>query len=290
VYQIKVAAYRAGVTPEVLRAWERRYGIPSPERDASGYRLYSEEDIRAVRWIREQTEAGVGARQAAELFKGHYGSLEGLVDLEVSRDTLLDLLLAGKQRETEALLEGASVVHGAELTWVEVVGPVLRRIGEMWHRGEISIAHEHRATEIAKSMLVRSLARQREGSQEGARVVVACAPEERHEIGALILALFLSRRGFDVEYLGQTLPLKDLETLVPESAAEAVFLSVSQEKQARQMLAELPELEATIGTRVFLGGAAFSIKSLRSAAGERYLDSDLREAANIAAKLLHPGT
>src|SRR3712207_6525636 len=112
LYTVKAAAERAGVTPELLRAWERRYGVPSPARSASGYRLYSEEDIRAVRWIREKTERGFGARQAVELFKGDRSGLERGLPLGVVRSKLLEGLLAGEWEKAEAF---RSEEHTSEL-------------------------------------------------------------------------------------------------------------------------------------------------------------------------------
>ncbi len=287
VYTVKVAAERAGVTPELLRAWERRYGVPSPHRTPAGYRLYSEEDIRAVRWIREQTQSGLSARQAAELFKGGSLRLEGEPDLDAVRSTLLNLLLTRKRGKAEAVLERAILRYGIEAACVEAVQPVLVRVGEMWHRGEITTAHEHWVSQSLKSAVIRRLVQERNGTPSGIRVTVACAPDELHEIGALMLTLFLARRGFDVLYLGQAVPLSDLRGFVRESGAKAVFLSAAQEERAEQILAELPGFETTNGTRVFVGGLAFESEPLRKAAGERFLAHDAQQAADAAADLLH---
>jgi DNA-binding transcriptional MerR regulator/methylmalonyl-CoA mutase cobalamin-binding subunit len=286
VYTVKVAAERAGVTPELLRAWERRYGVPSPARGPSGYRLYSEEDIRTVRWIREQTESGLSVRQAVELFRGNRSGLEGEHELDAVRITLLDLLLARELAKAKALLERVILGRGIEVVCVEALQPLLARVGEMWHRGEITTAHEHWVSQTLKSVLIRRLVEERERPRDGVRVVVACAPEELHEIGALMLALFLSHRRLDVLYLGQAVPLADLHSFVGESEVEAVFLSVAQEQRAEQMLAGLPEFESANGTRVFVGGLAFESEALRKVAGERFLAPDAQEAADAAAKLL----
>jgi DNA-binding transcriptional MerR regulator len=286
IYMVKAAAERAGVTPELLRAWERRYGVPSPARSASGYRLYSEEDIRAVRWIREKTERGFGARQAVELFKGDRSGLEGEPPLGVVRSKLLEGLLAGEWEKAEAVLERAFLGYGVEEVCLVVVRPLLVRIGEMWRRGEIGVAHEHWMTESLKSALIRRLAEEKKAGREGVRVIVGCAPKELHEIGALMCALFLTHRGLDVLYLGQAVPLEDLRDFIREFGAEAVFFSVSQEARAEQILKALPEFEAASGVRVFVGGLAFESEELRRAAGKRSLSPDLREAADDGVALL----
>ena len=291
-YTIKVAARRAGVAPELLRAWERRYGVPSPRRSASGYRLYSEEDIRAVRWIQEKIGWGFSARQAAELFKGNRSGLGGDSDLDVVRGTLLNYLLAGEGEKAEAVLERAFWGYGIEAVCVGVVQPLLAWVGEMWHRGEIGVAHEHWVSELLRSVLTRLLAEEKKATRGdgGVRIVVGCAPDEMHEMGALTLALFLARRGLDVLYLGRAIPLEDLRGFAQGLGVEAIFLSIAQEARAKQVLAVLSEFEAESRARVFVGGLAFQSEALREAAGEHFLSLDAREAADDAAELLGHGS
>jgi DNA-binding transcriptional MerR regulator len=286
IYTVKGAAARVGVTPELLRAWERRYGVPSPARSASGYRLYKEEDIRVVRWIREKTEWGFGVRQAVELYKGNRSGLGGGTPLDDVRRWLLERLLAGEWEKAETDLGRALLGHGVEEVCLEVVRPLLVRLGEMWRDGEIGVALEHWVSEALKSTLSRLLAEEKKAEPKGARAIVGCAPEELHEIGALMCALFLARRGLDVLYLGQAVPLEGLRGFVREFGAVGVFLSVSEETRTKQMLAALPEFEAASDVRVFVGGRAFESEELRRAAGEHFMSSDLREAADAGVELL----
>jgi MerR family transcriptional regulator, light-induced transcriptional regulator len=286
IYTVKAAAARAGVTPELLRAWERRYGVPSPARSASGYRLYSEEDIRAVRWIREKTEWGFGVRRAVELFKGDWSDLGGATPLDDVQRSLLERFLAGEWEKAEKDLGRAFLGHGVEEVCLEIVRPLLVRLGVMWRGGEIGVAHEHWVSEALKSALTRLMVEEKKAQRKGVRAIVGCAPEELHEIGALMCALFLARRGLEVLYLGQAVPLEDLRGFVREFGAEAVFLSVSEEIRAKQMLAALPEFEAASDVRVFVGGQAFESEELRRAACEHFVSSDLREAADAAVELL----
>ena len=289
-YTIEEAAERAGVTPGLLRAWERHHGVPLPKRSASGHRLYSEEDVRAVRWIREKADWGMGVRRAVELFKGSASAPGAQAGLEAARYALLDHLLAGEEGEAGAVLETAVSGHGVEAVCAEVVEPVLVLVGELWHHGVIGVAHEHWITESLKSVLIRLLAEEKKAGPDGAKVVVGCAPEELHEVGILMLAQFLARRGLDVLYLGQSVPLEDLGVFARGLDARAVFLSVSQKQRAKRVLAALPEFEAASGARVFVGGLAFEEESLRKAAGERFLGPDVRGAADAAVELLQRGT
>jgi MerR family transcriptional regulator, light-induced transcriptional regulator len=274
----------------LLRAWERHHGVPLPKRSASGHRSYSGEDVRAVRWIREKADWGMGVRRAVELLKGSASAPGAQAHLEAARYALLDHLLAGEEGKAGAVLETAVSGHGVEATCAEVVEPVLVLVGELWHRGVIGVAHEHWITESLKSVLIRLLAEEKKAGPDGVKVVVGCAPEELHEMGLLMLALFLARRGLDVLYLGQAVPLEDLGVFARGLDAEAVFLSVSQKQRAKRVLAALPEFEAASGARVFVGGLAFEEESLRKAAGERFLGPDVRGAADAAVALLQRGT
>ena len=65
-YNIKAVAQMVGLLPVTLRAWERRYGLPSPSRGGQGYRLYSEHDLQTLRWLKQQLEAGMNIGQAAQ--------------------------------------------------------------------------------------------------------------------------------------------------------------------------------------------------------------------------------
>ena len=125
----------------MLRAWERRHGVPLPKRSASGHRLYSEEDIRAVRWIREKTDWGVGVRRAVELFKGSASAPGARASLEAARYTLLDHLLAGEEGKAGAVLGTAVSGGGVEAVCAEVVEPVLLLVGELWNCGVIGVAY-----------------------------------------------------------------------------------------------------------------------------------------------------
>ena len=274
----------------MLRAWQRRHGVPPTKRSAPGDRLYPEEDAPAARWIREHTNWGAGVRRAVELSNGSASAPGARASLEAARYTLLDHLLAGEEGKAGAVLGTAVSGRGVEAVCAEVVEPVLVLVGELWHRGVIGVAHEHWITASLKSVLIRLLAEEKKAGPDGIKVVVGCAPEELHEMGLLMLALFLARRGLDVLYLGQAVPLEDLGVFARGCDAEAVFLSASQKQRAKRVLAALPEFEAVSGARVFVGGLAFEDESLRKAAGERFLGPNVRGAADAAVEVLLRGS
>src|ERR671920_885159 len=69
VFNTKAVARETGVPADTFRAWERRYGVPRPQRTAGGHRLYSERDIATIRWLRDRTAEGLTISQAVRLLE-----------------------------------------------------------------------------------------------------------------------------------------------------------------------------------------------------------------------------
>ncbi|HEX2864607.1 MAG TPA: MerR family transcriptional regulator, partial [Deinococcales bacterium] len=192
---------RSGVPAATLRQWERRYGLPVPQRSANGYRLYSLADLECVGFIRDRIAEGVSAARAVELFKMlHDASAEpaapdraptAAADLS---GRLLAALLAADDEAADRVFSEAHALFAVEEVLVRIVQPALVAVGELWHDGQITVAHEHRATAYLQGRLM-ALLDLAGRARSGRPVVVACAPGEHHQIGALMLAIFIRRVG-----------------------------------------------------------------------------------------------
>ena len=209
-------ARRTGVATELLRAWERRYGLLAPTRTEGGYRLYSAADVSRVGRMRELLATGLSAAEAArealaEPARPRRRAADGVpVELreaierldDAAAHTAFDRLLA--DFSLDAVLEGA-------------VLPLLRELGEGWARGEVSIAQEHFASNLLRGRLL-GLARgwDRGG---GPRAVLACPPGERHDLGLLIFGLALREHGWRITFLGGDTPVDTLADTVAAARA-----------------------------------------------------------------------
>ena len=294
-YNTAAVVRRSGIPAATFRAWERRYGFPKPQRLPAGQRLYSERDVAAIRWLHEQTERGLTISRAVALV------LEALADAEQqpieartgrpTADLAADLasaLLVADQQRAEAVLAEAFALYPVETVALEVMQPLLVEIGERWHRGELSVADEHYVTNFLLRK-VFALLNAYDGGHRGGLIVTACAPGEWHEVGILIVSLFLARRGYRVLYLGPNLPLESLAEELPRLRPDLVCLSAAMRETAEAMIHGARNLVpgGNGGPRLGFGGRAFATdpELLGELPGE-YLGRDAREALATVERLL----
>lgn len=245
MWTIKEAADRAGLSPDVLRAWERRYGVVRPTRTSSGYRLYSEADIGRLQAMQRLIDDGFRPREAAEVLArrperagsqrangaGVLGELAAPVPGRRSSD--------GAASELNVRLVAAATAFdvGALRAYFDAIGafgsfeaaceaclfPGFRAIGDAWADGRLSVAGEHAASAAAMRWLG---AHYRAAARDGAppQVLVALPPGARHELGAFAHAVALRRRGVSVLYLGADLPVEDVGVAVRVAGASVLVL------------------------------------------------------------------
>jgi DNA-binding transcriptional MerR regulator/methylmalonyl-CoA mutase cobalamin-binding subunit len=264
---------RVGVSPELLRAWEARYGLLAPERTAGGLRLYSDADEHRVRAMRRQIAAGLSAAEAARVALGAGArpatADDILADLDAAVAALDEVAVHGALDRAFATLTLGAVV-------ADVVLPFLRAIGDQWAAAERTVAEEHFASNVVAGRL-RTLARGW-GDGPGPRAVLACPPQEQHELGLICFGLLLRERGWRVTYLGAETPLAD--PAIAELGPDVVVLAAV----AAQPLADAADEIRALGTRgrVAIGGAGASEALARDLEVE-LLPGDLVDAAHALA-------
>jgi DNA-binding transcriptional MerR regulator len=243
VYTISEVEAITGISAEVLRQWERRYGFPKPERTPGGHRLYRPEDVEALLMVRRYLEEGATPQAAIRRYLAHESRPE-----ELPGELLATLLEADLSR-AEALFRRGVKLLGPEGALRGILVPVLKQVGEGWHRGEVSVAQEHLATQFLRSRLQELL--DLAGYPRGAPILVTTPPGERHELGAMLAAYHLRRRGLPALYLGPDTPLSDLGDLARKLGARALVLSALLPETLRV----LPDGSLKgLAPRVFLGG------------------------------------
>jgi DNA-binding transcriptional MerR regulator/methylmalonyl-CoA mutase cobalamin-binding subunit len=293
IYNTRAAVKLTQVEAPRLRAWERRYAILSPHRSSNSYRLYSERDLAIIRWLRDQVAAGMTISQATSYLK--IAAVEhAAAPAVVTRPTLqlsemAPTLVTAAQRLDEAgatqLLRQSFAVYAVEEVCEELIQPALSAIGQEWSAGRDVIAAEHFLAHIARAQLdaVWRLAYQ---ADSGPRVLVACAPGEQHELGALMLALFLRRRGVRVTYLGQNMDAPSLVRAVQEIGPAAVCLSATLAENH----APLVELARTVrmipDVQVFIGGQALQTVPTRNGYALPAGITALYEPGSVAATII----
>lgn len=267
---------RTGVATELLRAWERRYGLLAPARTAAGYRLYSGADVRRVGRMRELLATGLSAAEAARAALGEpaLGVPETPPASASSelREALERLDDAGAHAAFDRLLGDYSTATVLE----RVVLPLLHELGEGWARGEVSVAQEHFASHLVRGRLLGLARGWDRGS--GPRAVLACPPGELHDLGLLVFGLALREHGWRITFLGADSPPETVVDTVRRVAPAAVVLAVADPARlegVKRMAAELVDLSAT----VWVGGAG-----AEPVAGAQLLAGSPFEAAALVAR------
>jgi MerR family transcriptional regulator, light-induced transcriptional regulator len=282
-------ARRTGTSPELLRAWEQRYGLLEPSRSSGGFRLYSDEDETRVLTVKRLIADGLSASEAARATLGgaaipdaEVGSIADSLAGEL-RDALDRFDEVGTNEVLDRLLAALSV----ETVLQDVLLPYLRILGDRWARGEVSVAQEHFASALIRGRLL-GLARGW-GAGSGPAVVLACPPGEEHDLGLIIFGIVVSRRGWRVTYLGQDTPFATIQEAVDAVDPQLVVLAVSEgtdldaNADAVQRLAErvpvavggagvTEEAGAALGARILTGdpvevGRSLSLPLAPSEAG-----------------------
>jgi methanogenic corrinoid protein MtbC1 len=272
-------AERIGVSPETLRAWERRYGVLQPRRTPGGYRAYGPQDEARARRMVALIGDGWSAARAARTIARETAVTASDVDAATLSGLLEDALMDFDAERAHALLDRLFAAHPRGAVLEEGVLPVLRAIGDGWERGKISVAQEHFATELLVGRL-RALTR---GWEEGAgpRAVLACPSAERHDTGLLCCGLVLRDHGWRVTYLGADTPATALADAVERTRPDALVIGVLQPEPLAASVEGLAALAAT--TRVCVGGAGAVPELVRAAGAERLEDGPVAAAATLAA-------
>ena len=306
LYNIKAVVQSTNISPSTLRAWERRYNMCQPQRSDSGYRLYSDRDVAIIRWLKAQVDAGMSISQAVSW-------LQSLIDqaapdeqtmlpdptgraadtpisappsrLEIEsfanfQRRLLAGLLDFDEETAETTLAHAFALYPIEHVGEYVIMPALVEIGERWHRGELSITREHYATNYLMQRLAAIL-RTVPNATTQPLIWVGCAPGELHEIGALLLSIYLRRSGYTVRYLGQNLPTEDLVAEVTAVKPDMILFSATTSDSAQHLRPLCTRLAVIEPPRPIIGygGRAFTLRpELRNEIAGIYLGDTAVEA------------
>jgi MerR family transcriptional regulator, light-induced transcriptional regulator len=226
-------AKRTGVSPELLRAWEQRYGLLQPTRTAGGFRLYSAADEARVQHMQSLVAGGLAAAQAAHLVLSgdEPAPQEASAPATTLEDAAGELTASLDRLEEQAAntaLDRLFAAYTVETVLQEVIIPYLHRLGERWATGEVSVAQEHFASNLIRGRLL-GLA-QGWGQGRGPGAILACVPGEQHELGLLAFGVALRRRGWRITYLGTNSPIDavaDIARSLPP--AVVVLLSMNPE-------------------------------------------------------------
>jgi len=264
IYNTRAVVQRTGVPADTFRAWERRYGLPNPTRTPGNQRLYTERDIATIAWLRDQTNGGMTISQAIMLFNstdsprrtsssngdtfnGHVARTESPANspFDELRDRLVDALVSLDGMTADRIVEESLALTNVENVCLQVLQAALISIGDRWQHGSANIAMEHFAASYVQRKF-GALFNQSNPDEGRGPIVAACPEGEQHDIGLLLICVFLSRRGYKIVYLGANLPLDDLALSVERVQPLLVILSATREETARRIGIAVPRLKLIV--------------------------------------------
>ena len=257
-YSLGAVARLTGLSPHVLRAWERRYGAVAPLRTPGGTRRYRESDVARLRLLAAATGAGHPIGDVARLSEAELRRRTAGPE-EERRPPLRRILEAIDQLdadETERLLGLQLAALGSRGFIAAVVEPLMREVGDRWETGKLCIAAEHLVSASVRNLLGGTLRRTSQSSRS-LPILFTTLPGERHELGALSCAVIAVDLGANAIYLGPDLPAGEVVAAAGATRAGAVAVSTSRCASARQRERAVRELRRALprGVALWLGGS-----------------------------------
>jgi MerR family transcriptional regulator, light-induced transcriptional regulator len=312
IYNLKAVLKDTGLKPDVLRAWERRYGLPAPERTQGGHRLYSDHDVALLKWLIARQQEGLSISHAVEMWRDQLAEGKDPLAEAAPKVTTLNLLqqsiyyppetsldsirshwlaacLNYNEIAAEQTLNQAFGMYPIETVCIEVLQRGMSEVGTLWYEGRASVQQEH----FASALVMRRLDALLSASPAPTRaqtVLVGCPSDEWHTFTPLLIALFLRRRGLNVIYLGANVPANRFEETLAAVQPHLVVLAAQQLISAASLQQTALHLAAR-GVTIAFGGRIFTLQpDIRRNIAGHFLGDRLDAAIENIERLLesHP--
>lgn len=275
LFNIKYVSKMTGLSPHVIRIWERRYSAITPERTETNRRLYSQKDIEKLKLLKSATSSGQSIGQIADLPIERLKQFAKQEAIEVpatkseeftseieekANKYINDSVIAIKEFDSyrlEKSLRRSSVELGSFKVLTDLISPLMDIVGEKWSMGELNPSNEHFASEIIKNYLKNIILSS--NISPGAPVLVVTTPKgQLHDVGAAIVATAAVAEGWKVLYLGANLDYNEITSTAEKNSADAVALSIVHPTDDIYLGDELINLRKNLGYNIpiIIGGRA----------------------------------
>lgn len=303
LYNLNAVLREVDLSADVLRAWERRYQLPVPQRTSGGHRLYSQYDVETIKWLKAKLKEGLSISRAVSLWRDIASTSDPLENLPSSplevmavsqktndaiesyREMWVNACLDYDSTSAENGLNQALSFFQIEKVCVEILQKGLSAIGDKWYKGIVSAQQEHFASALAQNRVQAMIA----GTPKplfDKTVLIGCPAGELHTFPGALLTLFLRRKGFNVIDLGADVPLEHLTETVEHLNPDLVVLTAQRLSSAKN-LAETAQLLTSCNRLVAYGGLVFTtIPSLTTRIAGHYLGDSLEDSVEKVRDLI----
>lgn len=309
-YNLKVVVNDTGIKPDTLRAWERRYGLPNPNRTAGGHRLYSDKDIAVIKWLMSRQEEGLSISRAVKLWHNleadgespllvpEYQEMRPIAreapvavgsKIDDIRAAWIEACLRFDEPAAERILTQAFALYQPETVITQLLQKGLARIGELWFNDEVSVQQEHFASALAMRRLNTLLAASPSPTRQG-RVLIGCPPHEDHTFAPLTLTIMLRYRGWEMIYLGANVPQGRFVSTVESIKPDLIIMTAQQLFTAAKLFEVAKNVAAENNVMLAFGGRVFNtVPRLRQRIPGYFLGETMEQATQTVDRLLTSG-
>ncbi|MGB0915991.1 MAG: MerR family transcriptional regulator [Flavobacteriales bacterium] len=257
-YSTKDLATLSGIKAHTIRIWEQRYGIITPDRTDTNIRTYCDSDLKKLLNIAMLNNSGLKISKISKLSDEDISSEvqrigETKTDYPVQIDRLIVAMVDLDRAKFEGILNDCTEEMGFEATCINVLYPLLQKIGIMWMANSINPAQEHFMSSLIIQKMYAAIDGLYTSAPKGKKVIFFLREGELHEIGLLFFRYIMEKRGFDTIYLGQSVPFQDLQQTVdahkPEYLVTALVATSEgdfMEKYLKQMSKSFPQLKIIV--------------------------------------------
>lgn len=283
---ISAVERETGLSKDVLRMWERRYGFPTPARDDNGEREYSPAEIAKLRAIKRLMDVGV---RPGKLMRQSLEELNALGERRAAPrgDALApalerDLIALLQSHDTAGLQHGIAnllMKQGLQRFVLETLAPLNRAVGDAWMRGELQVFEEHLYTEQVQAALrtsINSIPRQ-VGTP---RVLLTTFPGEQHGLGLLMVEAMLVPEGVQCISLGTQTPLEEIRRAMLAHKVHVLAVSFSAAFPLRQAVDGLASLRRQVPPQVGIWAGGEMTRRIRTTLAGVTVLPDLAAAVN----------
>lgn len=268
VYSIKQVAAMLGIRAVTIRAWENRYSAVTPERTESGYRMYTEENVADLRWLKEQVELHqTNISEAVRMLKvNKLNPPEAAVPTPIMApvptmeeayarmaDQIYDSLYNFQGERANGLIDFGFTMYGYDSMFYHVLVPILVRVGDAWEQGRASVAQEHFMTQLISQRFYQFF-HLFPIYPHLPKVLALCPEGEHHQVGLLLFSLFMRKNGAEVLYLGANTPEEGIFPIIREQKIKLVCLSITSpgllekcDQLVERIMNEFPHIRFVLG-------------------------------------------
>ena len=298
-FNLKAVLKETGIAADTLRAWERRYGLPMPDRTPGGHRLYSQRDIEIIKWLMARQGEGLSISRAVDLWNELNASgqdplpapaqqtpVVSSLNLDNVREQWLAACLNFDESSAEQILNQAFAIYPIETVCVEVLQRGLIEMGDLWYHAQATVQQEHFTSVLAHRRLDALIAAAPSPTRPQT-ILIGCPSREMHTFTPLLLSLLLRRRGLKVVYLGADVPIQRFNETLLSVKPHLIILSAQQLHSANSLKETAAYLNSN-GGKVAYGGRIFNLlPELRQRIPGHFLGESIQVAVQNTETLLN---